>query len=376
MVTYRIQTPPHIILGRDVMATIAREQRRTDLRRTLLITEAELFDSGKTAAITSAFEDAGLSVATFTGFDSGAVSSAAEAALELSRSGFIQSVIGFGSASTVHLGRIVAALVNVETPGVDENLDRSRIDSPGVPFLAVPSAPFDPLICSPRALVVDARNRHLRIVELEVPAAYVIYDSALLETTTKMQGLYALAASMLLSIEGLVSRGHNPISDPLHERVVVDAVRLFSESADAALAPTDQFQESIRRVALLSAIGASTTGLGIGSLAAGCLHAQSGLGLTAPVPALAGPAVSRLVAAYPEHSSRIAELLGTGDQDVEVRVRELLGGAGLPLRLKEIGIDKRDLPNVVDNLEAVASTGHYSSPVTVEELSAMIDAAL
>ena len=361
------------MIGREVMATVAREQRRANRRRWLLVTEAELHDSGVIDPIVSSFEDSGLSIVTFTGFDSGAISTAAEEALEISRASYIEAVIGFGSAPTIHLGRIVASLVGVDSDGVDEILDQSRINSRGVTFLSVPAVPFDPLLCSPKAFVVDARNRLLRMIELEVPSEYVIYDSKLLDMTTKVQTLFSISAAMLLSVEALVIPKPNPISTPLSARVVRGAVDLFGR-----LSGTDEIgaeiHETVRQMSLMAALGAASTGPGLGTYLAGCIHARSGFGLSAAIPAIAPSTVSQLI----RSGSNSADLnfLGEDPDSVEANMRELLGGVGLPLRLKDTGFDERDTATVLDNLETLKATGQYAGAVGTEEIASIIESSL
>ena len=373
MISHRIQTPTQIVIGREVMATIAREQRRANRRRWLLVTEAELHDSGAIDPLVAAFEGAGLSIVTFTGFDSGSVSTAAEEALEISRASFVEAVIGFGSAPTIHLGRVVAALVGVDVSGVDEILDQSRIDSRGVAFLSVPSVPFDPLLCSPKAFVVDARNRLLRMIELETPAEYVIYDSKLLDMTTRVQTLFGLSAAMLLSVESLVNPKRDPVSAPLSARVVRDATDLFKR-----LSGGDEFDpevhESVRQLSLMAALGAASTGPGLGTYLAGCIHARNGFGLSSAIPAITSPTVSHLVRSAQETPD--LDIIGGDPETVEANMRELLGGVELPLRLKEAGFDERDTSAVLDNLEALKATGQYAGAVGPEDVASIIDTAL
>ena len=373
MISHRIQTPTQIVIGREVMATIAREQRRANRKRWLLVTESELHDSGAIDPLVSSFEDAGLSIVTFTGFDSGAISTAAEEALEISRASYIEAVIGFGSAPTIHLGRIVAALVGVDVSGIDEILDQSRINSRGATFLAVPSVPFDPLLCSPKAFVVDARNRLLRMIELEIPAEYVIYDSNLLDSTTKVQTLFGLSAAMLLSVESLVNPQRNPILAPLSARVVRDAIDLLGRlsSRDDVDA---EIHESARQLSLMAAFGAASTGPGLGTYLAGCMHARTGLGLAAAIPAIAPPTAALLTQSVAKSTD--LDIIGKDPASVEANIRELLGGVGLPLRLKDSGFDERDIPAVLDNLEALKATGQYAGAVGPEESASIIEAAL
>jgi 4-hydroxybutyrate dehydrogenase len=397
MMAYRMQLPSSVLVGRETVRSAAKEIRRTAGNRVLLITESELADTGSAAALASEFEDEGLQVALYTAIGSKSLSDVAESAIELGRSGHIDCVAAFGSASTMGLGRLVAAML--EDPkhrpregiisskaiiDVDDVLDEQAAPSSGMPFVAVPSLPFDPLLCANRCIVVDSRNRRSRLVALKSAPSIILVDSRFLAETTVVQAMLGASAALLLAVEGLHSHAGTPMSTALFERVAslsctaLEGVGHHPPLFDTAAKPGRESHlkliDSLRDTALLASIAASATGIGPGTAMCAAVHARTGLGFTAAASTLVAPAVAAFVRAFPESAAETATLIGAGGAAhdiVETRLRELMAGAGLPLRLRDIGVDERDIAGLssdVDSMRVFGAFGGALDSSFVEDL--------
>ncbi len=379
MITFRLQTPPHLIVGREIATTAARELRRSGARRALMITEAVLAGSGSAERMREAFEDAGLSVASCTGFDSGSLSDTAGAALDLARAGYVDAVIGFGTSTTLSLARFVGALLRSDM-GVDEALDSERPLDAGVPMVAIPSEPFDPLLFSAECLVVDARNRSARLLRRADAPTYVLMDAEVLEGMTPMQGYLATASALLQSVEGLLSRRRTVLSIPLHTEAIDRAVRILdrSDASGESRIEGDPFESQVLDVSLLTAYASRRIGLGPGTALSAAIHARRGLGVIAACSALAGPAAATMVRAAPEAAKGIAERIGASEatpERIEARIRELFGAHDLPLRLRDLGLSGEESRGLGGTVETLDVLGRFGA-VGVADSAAIVEAAL
>ena len=380
MVEFRLHSPAHLVVGRNVVGTVANEIRRSAGDRALMITEASLADSGAADTIRDALDEVGIVVAYYTGLTPASLSDAAEEAVELGRSGRVQLVLGFGSSVTLSHSRVVAALMQSELD-IDDVLDDQRITSPGVPFIAIPSEPLDPFLFAPRALIADARNREVRLIGLAAPPRYVLIDRSSFDGMSKIRGGYDLVASLMLGIEGLISRRGTPLSAPMHERVISSSVAALEASSNGE--DTSEFFDKVAQIAMQVAYASSRTGIGLSIGSSAVLHALTGLGMYAAVPSLIGPTVSAFARNIPERKPLLASLLGVENRDgevvpetLELRVRDIVANANLPLRLRDLGIDESLTRSIGGNVESMGLLSNYSGAIGLEDLGEIVTAAM
>ena len=382
-----MQFPEHIIAGAEVIKTAAKEIRRTVGTRVLMIVTNNLAGTVQAESIRTGLEEEGVSVVTYTGLGSQSLANSAEEAYKLGRAGYINAVLGYGRANTLSLARLTSVLLASESGDagqrrhpidVDAILDEQRASNRGIPFIAVPSLPFDPYLCAPACVVVDARNRVVRHISLQNTPYIVIQDIGLLSETTPKLALLSTAGALLLAIEGLFSRSRSPVTESLHMRAIERSVSIFEhafseETSDAVLV------ESARDAALLASMGATRTGPGIGTAISAVVHARSGLGMSAAASCLVAPVVTQFARIFPDVAVELAGYLGAGGGTLdllETRVLELLGGAELPLRLRDIGFDRRDAGDMAGNVDSMGVLASYGGAIGLSDLTEIIDPIL
>lgn len=385
MISFRFAFPGRVLVGVDLVRAVAREMRRSGIRRVLLVAQSGLA-AEPAQRVREGLEDEGLSIVVFSSIDSDSLTGVAEEARDIGKAGFVDSVVGFGGASAMGLARLTAALLPRRTSGgsgdaldADELLDSRRAVDPGVPFVAVPNLPFDPMLCSPSCLVVDARNRRIRLLALTDAPYMVASDSQFLRETTMKQIAIAAAGAVLVSIEGLFSPNLSAISRATHAEAVRRGVVLIEElGLEGSEMHRDRMIEEIRDIGLLAAIGASGTGPGPGTVASAIIQAKGGIDGLATASALAPPFISLAAGRFPEAAAEIGVLLDAGGPTgdiLETRLREIFAGAELALRLRDLGVDDRDLSGVEDNVETTGVIDSYGGGITTADIRKMIESS-
>ena len=377
--------PGQIVVGADVMRSAAKEIRRTIGRRILLIAESGLAGVEATESMRNALEEEGVSVVLYTGFGSRSLSGSIDDACRIAQSGFLDGVVGYGSANTLGLARLTSLLIGDAEENdrsrhtdADDILDDQKTSNRGAPFVAAPSAPFDPHVCSPSFAAVDARSRAIRYVSTQYAPQIVVMDSGLLGGTTQTQALMSISGALLISIEGLFSRHRSPVSVALHARAVSSAADLLAQGSTDGIGEKNLVDEA-RDVSLLASLGASRTGAGIGTAFSAIVHARSLLGMSVASSSVAAVVAKLLCGVFPDTANSVAEFLGAGGRTpdlVESRILELLGGVDLPMRLRDIGFDRRDADGITDNVESVGVLSQYGGAIGVEDLASAVEPIL
>ena len=290
----------------------------------------------------------------------------------LARSWGAQMVIGLGGGSPMDAARAIAALHNLEGSILDYVRGR-QIDRPGLPLLQVATTSGTASEITPIAVILDRERK----VKMGIRCPYGFAQVAITDPELTMTMPPSVTASsgvdaLTHAVESYISKGASPPSEGLS----LEAIRLIGAYLRRAV--NDGTDREAR------------WGMALASMTAGMAFANAGLGavhgLVHPVGAGFGvahgagcglllPHVLRFnLPAVSEKLRQVALALEPETQEAKpddaiYAVERLLKDIGLPLRLRDLGIEQAALPEIAP-LGLLAGAVKMN-PVTLNEQTAL-----
>ncbi len=378
MVETRFYLPTRIVTG---SAVIDQAFSATDGRigkRALLITETDTTDSGIAESVRARLDTAGCFTVGFNEVEIGSMSSVAERAVRIARSSHVESVVSLGSAGTTGLAKLVSTMMRSDQDA-DDILDGTPPSGDPSPLLVIPTEPFDPLLLTGSIACIDARNRVLRYIDVSALPIAAMFDGEILHRATGMSVRYNVVAAMLTAIEGMFSRRRSFLTTPCHFASIEHASRYLR--ADTGENPTGELRATALHSGILSALGASRTGIGLGSALCLAAAARSGINPFALSSSIIAPTVAVLARSAPRTAGTIAKCMGFGSDEASAEfldesIRKLLGPIGVPLRLRDLDYSEDDFSGIGGVVEDMGVMANYAGGLTTEDIEELISSAL
>jgi alcohol dehydrogenase class IV len=220
-------------------------------------------------------------------------------------------------------------------------------DAP-LPFIAVPTRCWNPLLFSEHAVLLDPRDRLPKVVDTGIYPDTVFFLTGLPDSLTEKQTLYDLLCIFCQCIESMHHyRGF--AGAPLVVQPIEQAVSLL-RSIPASDTPPDRAEIQTAGIHASWISPSPGTGFVVGR----CAHAETGVApewvTAALLPAVAGYHLRR----HPELIPELLPLLGIEssgnlEEDIETienELRSLAGFADVPVRLRDLGIDSGSLADI------------------------------
>lgn len=346
--------------GPDSLASLARELRRADCRRAVVI-------SGKSAAGSEGMqrlrETLGPALASeFYGVHPNSPVPAVEAAAQALAASSADSVIAVGGGSATVTARAATILLAEQQPVralctkrlPDGSFESPRLGAPKLPQFGVLTTPSTAFVKAGSAVLDPETGERLALFDPKTRARALFLDPGFLssapDTLVKTAGLNTLSTA----IEALES----PRCDPISEAMLRHALRLTVAHLNRLSAQDTDAREQLATAALLCGRGTEQAGGGLASVLAHAIghrtHVANGL-----VNAVVLPHTIRFNAsATAGAAARIAESLlrepsgGAWVQATPVFAAEclesLFAGLDLPRRLRDIGVAQADLAPIAD----------------------------
>lgn len=377
---FEFATATRIIFGEGASASLP-ELARTFGTRPLIITGAT---RGRAVALTP-----GLSAEVFSISGEPTVDSVREGAQRALQTG-CDVIISIGGGSAVDAGKAIAALVTNGGEPLDflEVVGKgSAISVPPLPFIAVPTTAGtgsevtrNAVLGSPEHGFKASMRSPLMLPRIALVDPELTWG--LPPAITASTGLDALTQL----IEPYVSKRANPLADPLcteGSRLAASALRRAYHDGNDREARRDMSQAS-----LFGGLALANAGLGVvhgfASPLGGSFDAPHGALCAAILPHGMAANVAALRARAPQHPALeryavIARLLtgcpdATADDGIDW-VHALCGDLKVP-PLRHWGIKEADLPRIVEEAARASSMQANPLPLTLDELLAVVTAAL
>lgn len=322
-------------------------------QRALLVSDPGVVAAGWVAEVRTSLEAAGLSVATYTGVSANPRSGEVMAGAELYRAERCNILVAVGGGSPMDCAKGI---------GIVTSNNQSILSFEGVDQVAVP---MPPLICIPTTGGTSADVSQFAIItnleerrKFAIISKSVVPDLSLIDpqTLTSMDPFLTACTgldALTHGIEAFVSNASSPMTD-LH---ALEAIRLVSSHlVDSIHNPEDL---ELRSKIMLGSLQA---GLAFSNAILGANHAMAhSLGGERDAPhgecnaILLDHVIAFNLPASPERFDRIAAAMGvdlrgmveqTRRQALLDQVRALKQEAGLALGLKDLGVNRSDVPQL------------------------------
>lgn len=355
--SYEIKLPKKILFGIGSLDKLGLEAKNlTEGRSTLIITDENIARIGVASRVERILLDEGFDIEIFDKVEPEPSIDTAEAVSRFARSARFDLVVGVGGGSVMDMAKI-ASIASTNPKPVRSYIGVNLVEKPGLPHILIPTTAGTGSEATDIAVVTLPEDE----VKSSVISPYLIPDIALIDPSltytlppriTASTGLDAISHAL----EALMSVNSNHITDI----VALEALKLaYRYLPEAYSSPNPENRYYMSLAALLAGIALCNAGVCLGHALAYTFavkyrvpHGVS-CGLTLPY------AFEYNSVSIDHKIPYIAKSLGI---DVEGRsidelsrkikdnLIKLLEKLGIPTKLRQLGIDRKDIPNLASKL--------------------------
>ncbi len=369
MFTYN---PTRVIYGSDFDLLLEEAAIRPRLgTRALVITNGELARDGTVHTIRESLERGGVESILLDGAGDHSAGDIVEEAGSLATGGRAGFIVGVGTPLTLDIAKAAAFSAGDRSGAYGSSGSIvTGAATKTLPFLAVPTRCWNPLLFSDMAVVSDGRDRPARLLRTGIHPDSAFFLTGLLDNLTVKQVMYDLVCIVSNCVETSVG-GPGTIGYPFVTGAFTQAVSILRAIPTSDVPPD---RKKIQIAGIHSAWFPLSPGVGfaLGRSAYG----QTGI-LPEWITATLVPEVTaHLVNEDPARSELLSGLMNlerTGEsardaEDIDKELRSLLAIADVPLRLRDLGLDR-------DLLADIAVTAADLCNVDGDTLSSLLEAA-
>ena len=365
MKTYSFVTAKKILFGVGAVEQLGKELKSISAKKVAIITDSVVKKAGWVDKVTGMLEKGGFDYAVWDKVESEPALEVGEAAIQFTREGKYDSVIGLGGGSVMDTAK--AAAVSITNPGSLKEWVEVVFEKPLAPLVLIPTTSGTGSEVSNAAVFATPEVKYVLYSSLMYPDIALV-DPELTRTvparTTANTGIDALCHA----IEAYVSLEANPITDAL----AVEAISLVAENLRAAYAYGDNMEarSGMSLASLMAGLAFGNAGTVIGHACgyayvypATEFHFPHGYSIAITMPyVLEYNAISNL----PKHAT-VAELLGELTSGLSLReaalksavaFKKLLIDLNLPTSIKDVGVTRDMIPSIAKNV--FKSTAHVA----------------
>lgn len=350
---YNFSLPVRLVMGGGSLERLPTLTR--DLgRKVLLVTgQTALRKIGILDRVLGMLAEEDLEVALFDRVESEPSTKTVDKGARLAKEESCQVVIGLGGGSAIDAAKAIAGIANKDG-SVEEYQTGRRLESPGLPFIAIPTTSGTGAEVTPNAVLIN-RDKKVKksFRDSHLFARLAIIDPELTLSLPPKITAYSGMDALCQSIESFISLGSNPLTDSLS----IKAIELIGRSLLKAYQDGSDIQARTEM-----SYGALLAGIALFNARMGVIHGIAhpfgamyslGHGLVCGVLLPYGMEFN-LDVAYGKYA-RIASIFGEGlnkDKEMEgaklaiSRIRELLARLNFPKGLKELGAKEEDFPHI------------------------------
>ncbi len=364
---WRFSTADEIAFGVGVAARIGAEASRRGYRRALIVTDANLIRAGVVSPIEHSLHEAGIVTAIFSDCVPEPSAAAVNAAAEAARALQPDVIVAVGGGSNIDTAKVAAAL-HRHSGHVIDYFGEGKVPADITPLFALPTTAGTGSEVTAVAMIEDPRDGLKRaIASPHLRPRLALVDPLLTLTcpprVTAESGMDALVHAVeaftvmsYVALETLPQAQFNG-KQPLTDLLAAEAIRLISAHLRTAVYQPRNLaaREGMHLAALLAGIAFDSAGLGsahaLQNVIGALTHTSHGLGTGLLLPYV----MAYLIPAAPHLFAHIAAWLGEPTQghseiaaaqrSVEA-VQRLKQDIGIPLRLREIGVQEAHLETI------------------------------
>jgi len=369
---------PEIVYGDGALALAGRHAGNFGATKALIVTDAGVAEAGWTANVESSLHEYGIPYAVFSGVTANPKDHEVMAGVEIYRHEKCDLILSVGGGSPMDCAKGIGIVVGngrhiLEFEGVDE------VPNPGPPMIFVPTTAGSSADVSQFAIITDTTRQ----VKIAIISKMVVPDISLVDPRTTVTMSPALTAATGMdafchSFEAFVSNAASAITDMAAFR----AVGLIVDHLHGAYAnPTDMAcRDSMMMASLMAGMAFSNASLGLVHAMAHSMggakdlaHGECNAILLEKVVRFNFPDAS-------EKYTRLAAAMGVRTQRMNPaavaaalveRIASMRQKLGLTQRLKDMGIERGDIPQLARNASldpCVATNPRVAGPAEIAQL--------
>ncbi len=381
MADFIFRISPNVILGPYTMARMGQIASAWGSNY-ILIADPILKEYNLVEKAVGALEEKGISVFIFDDIPSGATTETLEHALSLARGAHVHGVISFGGMKTASLGRAVASLYN-ENHEIYDYLAGAQPYSGALPFIEVPSTCRDAFAFMDRTPVIDARNRQVKLMKTQSGICKaVIVDPNLYMHMSPNTAQSMIFHAITLAIEGYVSTKSNFFSETiLGKAIEMLLLALDPEQSKLVGTPSEML---VAQGGCMASMGVAVSSPGVATAISfacnGRYKTSTSLVCAVLLPYIMEDAARSKV----DRIATIGKMLGVSSSGLAANevarlavddVRRRLALAGLPTRLKDLGLSIDQLVPCAEDATALDLMNYIPRAMSSDDLFDLIKQA-
>ncbi len=245
--------PRRIIFGPGTASQVGSVAKRSDAKRVLIVTDANVEKAGLSGRVQESIEKAGLKTDVYDKISFEPTMDSVQRAVNAARdSGSYDAVVGVGGGSVLDTTKMVAnMLTNSGDPGTYLTPAEDRFTSPSKPKILIPTTAGTGSEVSNYSVVIEKESMY----KTWAASPNLLAEVAIIDPSMMLSCPPRVTAGCALdvgghNVEGLISKESNPMSDGY----AIEAVKLlFSHARRAYNSPDDL--ESRSGMAMASTFG-------------------------------------------------------------------------------------------------------------------------
>jgi len=381
MADFVFRISPNVILGPYTMARLGQIASAWGSNY-MLIADPILKEFNLIEKAVAALEEKGISVFVFDDIPSAATSATLEQALSLARGAHVHGVISFGGTKTASLGRAIAALY-YETHDLYDYLGGAQPYSGALPFIEVPSTCRDAFVFMDRTPVIDARNRQLRLIKTQPGVCKaVVIDPNLYMHMSPNTAVSMVFHAITLAVEGYVSTKSNFFSETiLGKAIEMLLLALDPEQSKLVGTPSEML---IAQGGCMASMGVAVSSPGVATAISLACNARYKTSTSLVCSVLLPYIMEDAARAKLDRIATIGKMLGVSSAGLDTNeiaraaiddIRRRLALAGLPTRLKDLGLSIDQLVPASEDAAALDLMNYIPRAMSSDDLFDLIKQA-
>jgi len=357
MKDFIFKIPTKIYFGNGLAKSLGKVCRELGGSKIFILSDSFVGNSPIMDTIKSAFEKESMEYILYTDSKPDPTIEMVDKAAEELKKSNADMVVAVGGGSSIDLAKAICMLMTNEGSVRDYLFGGSKaVTNPGVPLIAIPTTAGTGSEVTAASVITDVQNN----IKLSVTHEYIIPKAAIIDPVLQKSMPMTLTASTGLdalthAIESYVSLNAEPLSDAMG----IQAIRLIGENLREVVADGNNLEarSNMALASLIAGIAFMNGGLGavhgIAQSIGGLHHTAHGItnGLLLPY------VMERNYVGNLKKFRDIAVALGENVEGLSLReaarasieaVFDLQDDLKVPSKLKEIGIDKKDFPAIID----------------------------
>ena len=367
-----LHTPTKTVIGNGSINRLGLLTAERGMRA-LIVTESVLEEWGLIDRIKRVLFNAGVKCIIFDEINDNTTSRAVDTVLDIAKKSRSQVVVGFGGVHALSVAKCSAKLAT-GSQSVDAVLSGGQFEPEGMPYIAVPSTCRDPFLFTDRCFIVDARDRSAKVLSTGRFADAAVLDPELSLSLSAKFTATTLLDTLLLAVEGFVSKRSSFISDRLLLQVCKPLIYMMKS---AVLEPKEiAHREKATQYGFFTSLGLATSSYGLGSAVSLVLGGRFSIphswisSILLPhilewANTVAPDKIFQLVESVQE--DRLGSPLQSSKELIDF-TRYTIASMRLPMRLHALGLEFSKIAGCIPMISAIEGTAYLPVSVTEDDM--------